>query len=100
MSIQKNTNRQANRGDRFIFDPVDPNKKAQPDEVVNGEDLAIVNTAEQSDVLNKQDGGSPENNEIAEKEKGYAEGTRDDSLTEPEYRDSDDQPGFPEEEGN
>jgi len=84
-------------------DPKPGKKAGKPDEIVDTEDSAVVNSEAQDDVLNGQEPGIPptvpENDETGDKSRGYAEGTRNDSLTEPEYRGSDDQPGFPGEEG-
>ncbi|MEJ7586181.1 MAG: hypothetical protein WKI04_01340 [Ferruginibacter sp.] len=76
-----------------------PKTSPQPDETVRSEDEAIVNTEEQNEVVNEEGNFNPPNEETLEKERGYQEGIKNDSLTEPEFRDSDDQLEFSGEEG-
>jgi hypothetical protein len=78
-----------------IADPKKPGRRVPP---VEADDDRILNEDEQEEVLNAPDPDIVDNDGAAEKARGYAEGTKDDSLTGPEYTDSDDQPTFPGEE--
>jgi len=75
------------------------NKPGNQDEILNTEEGTVVNTDEQNEVVNEQETSTPPSEGAGEKIKGYQEGNKNDSLTEPEFRDSDDQLSFPEEEG-
>ncbi|MEO5889087.1 MAG: hypothetical protein ABIQ31_02485 [Ferruginibacter sp.] len=91
--------RAINTDEIIAHDPADPKQKNRADEIVENENENIVNTEEQNEVLNEQDVVTSAKEESENMEKGYEEGTKNDSLTEPEFRDSDDQPQFPGEEG-
>lgn len=73
----------------------DPKKSKRKVPPVDADNAQVLNENDQDDVLNSTGQGYVESDEAAEKGKGYAEGTKNDNLTEPEYRDSDDQPTFP-----
>lgn len=75
------------------------NKPGNNDEILNTEEDTVVNTDEQEEVVNEPENTVPDSEDAGEKEKGYQEGNKNDSLNEPEFRDSDDQLSFPEEEG-
>lgn len=77
----------------------DPNKKYSPDEKLKDEKNDIVNSEEQEKVVNTPELVDSLVSESENKKKGYEEGLRNDSLTEPVLSDSDDQLAFPDEEG-
>jgi hypothetical protein len=75
--------------------------KADQEDQVDSDAHNILNPDAQNEILNAGDSLPAVDSAAAEKEKVYEEGTKNESLTEPEYNNSDDQPTFPdEEEGN
>ncbi|MCW3090937.1 MAG: hypothetical protein JWP81_2006 [Ferruginibacter sp.] len=102
--------RQVNKPDEVITDEnynvldeqeQSPGSSSEPPKQVNRPDEII--SEEQDNVANEEEPATAEVPEEKDdknnKEKGYREGIKDDSTTEPEQVDSDDQPAFPEEEG-
>lgn len=97
LTALQETNRQPDNTSQSTPGP--KKKPGQSDESVNEGEETIVNSEEQSTVLNEVDSDTSQSEDSANKEKGFSEGTRDDSLTEPGQEDSDDQLEFPDEEG-